>query len=131
MPQHMPNGGDGRALREAIQKRTEPSGANSARIRAAGRESHHAEGRRAASDRAEAAAAIEVILRAGRSAGLGLRLDTPVAASEPYLGDIDALLLLGTGLGIRGQDLAPEACERLAIAASLLGERHDHVRLIA
>ncbi len=81
--------------------------------------------------KSEAAAAIEVILRAGRSAGLGLRLDTPVAASEPYLGDIDALLLLGTGLGIRGQDLAPEACERLAIAASLLGERRDHVRMIA
>jgi ribulose-phosphate 3-epimerase len=81
--------------------------------------------------KSEAAAAIEVILRAGRSAGLALRLDTPVAASEPYLDNIDALLLLGTGLGIRGQDLAPEACERLASVASLLGERRDRIRLIA
>ena len=81
--------------------------------------------------KSEAAAAIEVILRAGRSAGLALRLDTPVAASEPYLGDIDSLLLLGTGLGVKGRDLAPEACERLASAASLLGERRDRIRLIA
>ena len=46
----------------------------------------------------EAAAAIQAILRAGRSAGLALRLDTPVAASAPYLDRVDALLLLGTVL---------------------------------
>ena len=79
----------------------------------------------------EAAAAIQAILRAGRSAGLALRLDTPVAASEPYLDRIDALLLLGTVPGVKGQDLAPEACDRLTTAASLLGERRARVRLIA
>jgi len=72
--------------------------------------------------KSEATAAIEAILRAGRSAGLALRLDTPVAASEPYLDRVDSLLLLGTGLGVKGQDLAPDACDRLASAASLLGE---------
>jgi len=41
---------------------------------------------------------------------------TPVAACEPYIDDIDALLLLGTALGVKGQDLAPEACDRLACA---------------
>jgi ribulose-phosphate 3-epimerase len=81
--------------------------------------------------KSEAAAAIQAILRAGRSAGLALRLDTPVAASEPYLDRIDALLLLGTVLGVKGQDLAPEACDRLASAASMLSERHARVRLIA
>jgi ribulose-phosphate 3-epimerase len=79
----------------------------------------------------EAAAAIQAIRRAGRSAGLALRLDTPVAESRRYLDSIDALLLLGTELGVKGQDLAPEACSRLASAASLLGERRAHVRLIA
>ena len=79
----------------------------------------------------EAAAAIQFIRGEGRSAGLALRLDTPVAASEPYLDDIDALLLLGTVIGVKGQDLAPEACDRLARAASLLGERRARVRLIA
>ncbi|HYW44930.1 MAG TPA: ribulose-phosphate 3-epimerase [Bryobacteraceae bacterium] len=79
----------------------------------------------------EAAAAIQAIRRAGRSAGLALRLDTPVAASEPYFDRIDALLLLGTVPGAKGQDLAPEACGRLASAASMLGERRARVRLIA
>jgi ribulose-phosphate 3-epimerase len=81
--------------------------------------------------KSEAAAAIQAILRADRSAGIALRLDTPVAASKPYLDRIDALLLLGTGLGVKGQDLAPEACDRLASAASMLGERRARVRLIA
>ncbi len=76
-------------------------------------------------------AAIEAIVRADCSPGLALRLDTPVAASEPYLERIDALLLLGTALGVKGQDLAPEACDRLTSAASLLGERRARVRLIA
>ena len=60
-----------------------------------------------------------------------MRLDTPVAASEPYLDRVDSLLLLGTGLGVKGQDLAPDACDRLASAASLLGDRRARVRLIA
>ena len=51
--------------------------------------------------KSEAVAAIRAILRAGRSAGLGLRLDTPIAASEPYLDSIDSLLLLGTELASR------------------------------
>jgi ribulose-phosphate 3-epimerase len=79
----------------------------------------------------EAVAAIQAILRAGRSAGLALRLDTPVAACQPYLDRIDALLLLGTAPGVKGGDPAPEACHRLACAASILGERRAGTRLIA
>jgi ribulose-phosphate 3-epimerase len=79
----------------------------------------------------EAHAAIEAILRAGRSAGLALRLDTPVEACRPFLESIDALLLLGTALGVKGQDMAPEACARLTSAASMLGQRPTRVRLIA
>jgi ribulose-phosphate 3-epimerase len=81
--------------------------------------------------KSEAAAALQAIRLAGRSAGLALRLDTPVAAFQPYLDRIDALLLLGTVPGVKGQDLAPEACGRLASAASMLGERRARVRLIA
>lgn len=79
----------------------------------------------------ETAAAIRAVLGAGRSAGLALRLDTPVEACEPYLDRIDALLLLGTVPGAKGQDLAPEACRRIENAASLLGERRARVRLVA
>lgn len=76
----------------------------------------------------EASAALEAITGAGRSAGLALRLDTPVEACRPYLDRIDSLLLLGTALGVKGQDLAPEACDRLRAAAAI---RPDGVRLIA
>jgi len=79
----------------------------------------------------EVTAALEAIRRAGRSAGLALRLDTPVAACEPYVDRIDALLLLGTAIGVKGQDLAASACDRLATAASIVRERRSHVRLIA
>jgi ribulose-phosphate 3-epimerase len=71
----------------------------------------------------ELAVGIQAIRRAVRLAGLALRLDAPVAVSESYLDRIDALLLLGTVIGVRGEDLAPEACGRLASAASLLGEQ--------
>jgi ribulose-phosphate 3-epimerase len=79
----------------------------------------------------EAAAAIQAIRRAGCAAGLALRLDTPVAESRPYLDRIDALLLLGTAPGVKGQDLAPEACGRLVSASAILGERRARVHLIA
>lgn len=75
--------------------------------------------------------AIEAIRQAGRRAGLALRLETPVAAAQPYFDRIDALLLLGTKPGIKGQDLAPGAPDRIAAAASLLGQRRSHVRVIA
>ncbi len=79
----------------------------------------------------ETEAALQAIRRAGRSAGLALRLETPVAACQPYLDRIDALLLLGTALGVKGQGLAPEACARIATAASMLGPRRAGVCLIA
>jgi len=41
------------------------------------------------------------------------------------------LLLLGSELGVKGQDLAPEACTRLETAGSMFGARRSAVRLIA
>lgn len=79
----------------------------------------------------EAEEAIRAIRGAGRCAGLALLPDTPLAASQPYLDRIDALLLLGTAPGVKGLDPAPEACARLASARSMLGERRAHIRLIA
>ena len=79
----------------------------------------------------EADEAIEAILRAGLSAGLALRPDTPIAESQPYFDSIDTLLLLGTMPGVKGQDLLPEACDRMAGAAALLGKQRSRVRLVA
>jgi len=81
--------------------------------------------------RSEVDAAIRGIRSAGRSAGLALRLDTPVAAAKPYFDRVDSLLLLGTALGVKGQGLAPEACARMQSAAAMLGQERRRVRLIA
>ena len=49
----------------------------------------------------KAGAAIEMILRAGISAGIALRIDSPVRASFPFLESIDALLLLRSAKSLR------------------------------
>lgn len=80
----------------------------------------------------EAGSAIEQALRCGCGAGVALRLETPVRAVLPYLDSVEVVVLLGTEVGVKGCDLAPEACGRLREARSLL---HDHakrrVRLVA
>lgn len=79
----------------------------------------------------ELARGMDVILRAGRAAGIALRRGTPVAAALPYLDSLSALLLLGTEIGVKGQDLAADACERLAEASHLIRERGAAARLVA
>ena len=79
---------------------------------------------------AETASAIEMIRCADRSAGLALHPDTPMTTPEPYRDSIDSLLLLGTVPGVKGQDLLPGACDRMASAASMLGKYRSNVRLI-
>jgi ribulose-phosphate 3-epimerase len=74
--------------------------------------------------------ALETIRTAGRSAGIALKLETPVEHAEPFLKNIETLLLLGTAIGVKGQDLAPEACDRLRAMKRLLAG-HPDVRLIA
>lgn len=79
----------------------------------------------------KAGAAIEMILRAGILAGVALRIDSPVRASFPYLESIEALLLLGTEVGVKGRDLHPDAYTRLAEASEAVRERGGRVRLVA
>jgi ribulose-phosphate 3-epimerase len=76
-------------------------------------------------------AAIRCIRDAGCSAGLALCVETPLAVCQPFLDRVDSLLLLGTALGVKGQDLAPRACGRLEAASALMGARRARIRLIA
>ncbi len=80
----------------------------------------------------EAGAAIEQALRRGRGAGVTVRLESPVRAVEPFLESVELVILLGTGAGVKGADLAPQACARLREARALLRERgRPRVRLVA
>ncbi len=80
----------------------------------------------------EAGAAIEQATRRGCGAGVALKLETPVRAVLPYLDAIEAVILLGTEVGVKGCGLAPQACDRLREARGLLREHARRgVRLVA
>ena len=70
----------------------------------------------------EAGAAIEQAAGRGCGAGVALRLETPVRAALSYLDAIEVIILLGTDVGVKGRDLAPQVCDRLREARSLLRE---------
>lgn len=77
--------------------------------------------------------AIRLIRDRGCAAGLVLRLETPVAQAAPWLDRIEFLTLLGTAIGVKGQDLSTDACPRLQEARRLLAAdgRAGAVRLAA
>jgi ribulose-phosphate 3-epimerase len=77
--------------------------------------------------------ALAAIRASGARAGLALQLETPLAAVQPYLEQVSAVVLLGTRLGVKGQDLAPAACPRIAQLRAWLEERQlaDRVKIWA
>lgn len=81
-------------------------------------------------ENANASEALAAIKAHGLKAGLALQLHTPVAAAAPFLDRIDALTLLGTRLGVKGQDLAPEAPTRLREARALIAASKATKRIV-
>jgi ribulose-phosphate 3-epimerase len=80
----------------------------------------------------EAGAAIEQAQRRECGAGVAVQLETPVRAVKPYLDAVEVIILLGTQVGVKGCDLAPQACDRLHEARCLLEEQAKRsVRLVA
>lgn len=69
----------------------------------------------------------------GAEAGVVLRLETPVAAIAPFLGDVAFVTLLGTSIGVKGQSLSEDACDRLREARALIRQagREAQIRLAA
>jgi ribulose-phosphate 3-epimerase len=85
----------------------------------------------------EAGADVPLALRRirdrGRAAGLAVRLETPIEAIGPHLNEVDLVVLMGTALGVKGADLAPEAEGRIASLRLLLSQhgRHEQVKIEA
>lgn len=76
-------------------------------------------------------AALEKIRSYGILSGMVLRIETPVAEIKPYLDRIDALTLLGTAIGVKGQGLDPTATTRLGEAAALIAGSGRRILLAA
>lgn len=56
---------------------------------------------------------------AGRVAGLALNPQTPLSAVEPFLGEIDLLLVMSVQAGFGGQSFIPTSIEKLQAARKL------------
>jgi ribulose-phosphate 3-epimerase len=64
--------------------------------------------------------AVALAKELGAEAGVVLRLETPVAEAEPFLAEVAFFTLLGTSIGVKGQNLSDKACDRLREARSLM-----------
>lgn len=81
-------------------------------------------------EHAGAAAALAMIAGKGLKAGIVLQLDSPVALARPFVAEIAMLTLLGTRIGVKGQDLAAEAPDRLREAQALLALERRKRRIV-
>ena len=73
--------------------------------------------------RHDVAATLRRIREAGRTAGLSLRPGTPFESVEPYLDQIDLLLVMTVEPGFGGQPFMPEMLEKMQAAAAVRARR--------
>jgi ribulose-phosphate 3-epimerase len=69
--------------------------------------------------------ALAIISRAGRKPGVALLLETPVSALRDHLAHVDVIIAMGTPVGVKGVDLAPQACGRLRAIRNLINQYSD------
>jgi len=81
-------------------------------------------------EHAGASTALALIARLGLKSGIVLELDSPVERARPFVGEIAMLTLLGTRIGVKGQDLAAEAPDRLRQAETLLAAARTKRRVV-
>lgn len=67
----------------------------------------------------------------GRAAGLTLKPSTPFQAVEPYLDEIDLLLIMTVEPGFGGQAFMPEMLEKISAAAKIRSDRGLRFRIEA
>ena len=71
--------------------------------------------------------------RGGQRTGVVVKVDTDLDALAPFIMNVDMVTLLGTEIGVKGQDLAENACDRLRMIDAMLRQagRRDRVLLAA
>ena len=74
-------------------------------------------------------ARFDAVRRLGMRVGLALEPDTPFAALEPYLGDIDMLLVMSVHTGFGGQAFIPEVLEKVRAARAAIDARRLPVEI--
>lgn len=82
-------------------------------------------------ENANAGQGLDRIAALGLKAGMVLRVETPVAAAAPWLHGLDMLTLLGTAIGVKGQNLNSAATARLQEARRLIAATGRRIVLAA
>jgi len=72
---------------------------------------------------------LAAIRKAGCTCGLSLKPKTPFAAVEPYLDEIDVLLVMTVEPGFGGQPFMPEMVAKVEAAAAVRAERGSSFRI--
>jgi ribulose-phosphate 3-epimerase len=80
----------------------------------------------------DVAEALPAIRARGGTAGLALRLDTPVDAAAAHLDEVDFVVLIGTPLGTKGTAMDPAAPDRVRhLRALAVHAGRDQIPVIA
>lgn len=77
----------------------------------------------------DVAETLRLIREAGRNCGLSLRPGTPFAAVEPYLAEIDLLLVMTVEPGFGGQSFQEAMLDKIAEAASVRAQKQLNYRI--
>jgi ribulose-phosphate 3-epimerase len=81
-------------------------------------------------ENANAEEALARIAEHGAAPGLVLQVGTPIESALPFLPRLRLLTLLGTAIGVKGQDLDPSAAARLKTARAAIEARRKASRIL-
>ena len=68
--------------------------------------------------------ALTLIKQCGKKAGISVKPNTPVSEIEPYLDDLDLILIMSVEPGFGGQKFMPIALDKIREAKKLIGNRN-------
>jgi ribulose-phosphate 3-epimerase len=74
--------------------------------------------------------ALDLLEQRKIAAGMVLKVDTPVETVTPYLRRLRFITLLGTAIGVKGQGLNANACNRLTTAKNLIAASNAKKRIV-
>lgn len=74
--------------------------------------------------------ALDLLEQRQVAAGMVLRIETPVEKVTPFIEHLRFLTLLGTAIGVKGQQLNVNASARLGLAKALISQRENQNRIV-
>ncbi|HHT73406.1 MAG TPA: ribulose-phosphate 3-epimerase [Firmicutes bacterium] len=77
-------------------------------------------------------AAVSEVQRLGKTPGIALSPETPIDVVEPLLDIVGIVLILGTQIGVKGQDMIPTTYDKIRSLQQLLESRDKgHILIMA